>query len=114
VWTVVAVLRALPALARQLVMRLAYLDAPADVSQWVAKSAAGAPPPPPARCARARAPLHAAACSSFPLTSFSPLRVQAAGVREVFVQTVHTQRGRGRGVGGRESARGTRETRGMR
>ena len=36
VWTVVAVLRALPPLARQLVMRLAFLDAPADVSPWVA------------------------------------------------------------------------------
>jgi hypothetical protein len=32
----VAVLRALPPLARQLVMRLAFLDAPADVSPWVA------------------------------------------------------------------------------
>ena len=60
VWTVVAVLRALPALARQLVMRLAYLDAPADVSQWVAKPAAGAPSRSLARGARARAALHAA------------------------------------------------------
>jgi hypothetical protein len=40
VWTVVAVLRALPPLARQLVMRLAFLDAPADVSPWVASALA--------------------------------------------------------------------------
>ena len=36
VWSVVAVQRALPPLARQLIMRLAYLDAPADVTLWVA------------------------------------------------------------------------------
>lgn len=49
VWTVVAVLRALPPLARQLTMRLAYLDSPADVSQWVAtplKAQAGRRPQP--------------------------------------------------------------------
>eukprot|EP00961_Rhodomonas_salina_P016035 215850-Rhodomonas_salina.1 len=34
-WTAVAVLRSLPPLARQIVLRLVYLDGYVDVSQWI-------------------------------------------------------------------------------
>ena len=111
VWTVVAVLRALPALARQLVLRLAYLDAPADVSQWVAKSAAGAPPRPP--CTMREGASHFARCGLFFLPSFLFQSVYCAvswcvspGVRS---DCAHRERERERGGGEREHARGTRE-----
>ena len=112
VWTVVAVLRALPALARQLVLRLAYLDAPADVSQWVAKSAAGAPPRPP--CTMCEGASHVARCGLFLLSSclFQSVGMRLLGCVSPGVRSDCAHRGeRERGGGERKRARDERDER---